>query len=54
MVLTSNKGVALVVIDKDMCIEICMTLLNDQEVYQECKDQTKSIHVKVLKQHLHA
>ena len=39
----------LVVIDKDMKIEKCMSLHNDQEMYQECKDQTKSIHAKVLK-----
>ena len=27
-----------------------MALLNDQEVYHECKGQTKSIHAKVFKQ----
>ena len=43
---TDNKEVTLVVVDKDMPIEKCMALLNDQEVHQECKDQTKSIHVK--------
>ena len=50
MVLTAYKGVALVVIDKDIYIEKCMVSLNDQEVYQECKDQTTSVHAKVLKQ----
>ena len=50
MVLTANKGVALVAMDKDMYIEKCIALINDQEVYQECKDQTKSIHAKLLKQ----
>ena len=49
MVLTADKGVALVAMDKDMYIERYMALLSDQEVYQECKDQTKSIHAKVLK-----
>ena len=47
MVLTATKGVTLLVIDKDMYIEKCMALLIDQVVYQECKDQTKSIHAKV-------
>ena len=50
MVLTTYKGVALVIIDKNMYIEKCMALLNDEEVYCECRDQTKSIHSKVLKQ----
>ena len=50
MVLTANKGVALVVMDNDMYIEKIMSLLKDQEVYQECKHQTKSIHAKVFKQ----
>ena len=52
MVLSTDKGVALIVIDKDMYIEKCMALLSAQEVYQDCKDQTKSIHAKVLKQPL--
>ena len=50
MVLTANRGVALVDIDKDIYIEKCMALLIDQEVYQECKYQTKSIHAEVLKE----
>ena len=36
MVLTSDKRVDLVVMDKDTCIEKCMTLLSDHRVYQEC------------------
>ena len=35
---------------KDMYIEKCMALLYDEEVYCECRNQTKSIHLKVLKQ----
>ena len=50
LALTSDKGVALVIIDEDMYIEKCMTLINDEEVYHECRDQTKSIHSEVLKQ----
>ena len=50
MVLTIDKGVALVIIHKDMFIEKCIALLNDEEVYCKCKDQTKFIHCKVLKQ----
>ena len=49
-VLTAGKGVTLVIIDKDTYIEKCMALLNDEEVYHECRDQTKSIHFKVVKQ----
>ena len=52
MILTADKGVALVVVDKDMYIEKCMTLLSDQGVYQECKDLIKSIHNKVRRQHM--
>ena len=50
MFLTADKGVALVVKDKDTYIEKCMTLLNDHKVYQECKDLTKPINAKVIKQ----
>ena len=32
-VLTADKGVALVVMDKDTCIEKCMLLLNVHKVY---------------------
>ena len=45
MVLTADKGFALVIIDKDIYIGKCMALLNDELVH--C-DQTKSIHSKVL------
>ena len=44
-VLSADKGVALVVMDKDMYTEKHMALLSDQEVYQECTDQTKSIYL---------
>ena len=37
MVLTADKGVALVIIDKDMYSEKCMALLNDEKVYHECR-----------------
>ena len=40
VVLTADKGVALVVTDKDTCIEKCMTLFSDHRVYQECRDLT--------------
>ena len=50
MILTADKGVSLVIMDKDMYIEKCMILLSDQNVYQECKDLTKSIHNKVINQ----
>ena len=50
MILTADKGVALVVMDKDMYIEKCMTLPSDQNIYQECKDLTESIHNKVIRQ----
>ena len=41
MVLTAVKGVALIVIDREMFIEKCMTLLNDEEVYHECRNETQ-------------
>ena len=50
MVLSADKGVALVIIDKDMYIEKCMALPNDERIYCKCKDKTKSIHSKVVKQ----
>ena len=49
MVLTADKGIALVVMDKDTFIEKCMTLLSDHRIYQKCKDLTKTIHAKVIK-----
>ena len=50
MVLTADKGVALVVMDKDTYIEKYMTLLSDHRVYQECRELIKTIHNKVIKQ----
>ena len=52
MIVTGDKGVVLVVMDKDMYIEKCMTLLIDQRVYKECKDLTKSIQNKVIRNFL--
>ena len=49
MVLTADKDVALVVMDKDTHIKKCMTLLNSHKIYQECRDLTKTIHAKVIK-----
>ena len=43
-VLTADKGVALVVMDKSQYIEKCMALLNDTKVYKPCKDTTKKLH----------
>ena len=44
MVLTADKGVAMVVMDKSQYIEKCMALLNDTKVYKPCKDTTKKLH----------
>ena len=44
VVLTADKGVALVVMDKSQYIEKCMALLNDTKVYKPCKDTTKKLH----------
>ena len=49
MILNATKGIALVAIARK-CTQKYMALLNDQEVYQECKDQAKNIHAKVLQQ----
>ena len=38
VVLTVDKGVALVVMDKSQYIDKCMALLNDTKVYKPCKD----------------
>ena len=48
-ILTADKGVTLVIMDKDMYIKKCMALLNDEEVYKECREQTISMHSKVVK-----
>ena len=50
MILTADKKVVLVVMDKGIYIDKCMSLLSDQSVYQECKDLTKSIDNKVIRQ----
>ena len=44
VVLTADKGVALVVMDKNQYVEKCMDLLNDTKTYQPCKDTTKKLH----------
>ena len=44
MVLTVDKGVPLVVMDKSQYIDKCMALLNDTKVYKPCKDTTKKLH----------
>ena len=48
MVLTADKGIALVVMVKDTYIEKYTTLLSDHRVYQECRDLTKTINNKVI------
>ena len=44
MVLTADKAVALVVMDKSQYVNKCMTLLDDTKVYKPCKDTTKKLH----------
>ena len=44
VVLTADKGVTLVVMDKSQYIDKCMALLNDTKVYKPCKDTTKKLH----------
>ena len=44
MVLTADKGVALVVMDKSQYVDKCMALLDDTKVYKPCKDTTKKLH----------
>ena len=44
VVLTADKGVALVVMDKSQYIDKCMALLDDTKVYKLCKDTTKKLH----------
>ena len=46
MVLTAEKEVALVIMDKDLHSKKCIVLLNDKEVHKDYIDQTKSIHSK--------
>ena len=42
VVLTADKGVALVVMDKSQYIDKCMVLLDDTKVYKSCRDTTKN------------
>ena len=44
VVLTADKGVAMVVMDKSSYIDKCMALLQDTNVYQPCRDLTGQIH----------
>ena len=44
VVLTADKGVALVVMDKSQYVDTCMALLDDTKVYKPCKDTTKKLH----------
>ena len=44
VVLTADKGVAMVVMDKSQYIEKCMALLNDTKTYKPWKDTTKKLH----------
>ena len=43
VVLTADKGVALVVMDKSQYVNKCMALLDDTKVYKPCKDTTKKL-----------
>ena len=47
MVLTADKGVALVVMDKSQYVDKCMALIDDTKVYKPCKDTTKKLHIDV-------
>ena len=47
VLLTINKGVAMVVMDKSSYIDKCMALLQDTNVYQPCRDLTGQIHRQV-------
>ena len=47
VVLTADKGVAMVVMDKSSYIEKCMALLQDTNVYQPCRNLTGQIHRQV-------
>ena len=44
VVLTADKGVALVVMDKSQYVDKCMALLDDTKFYKPCKDTTKKLH----------
>ena len=51
VVLTTNKGVAMVVMDKSSYIDKCMALLQDTNVYQPCRDLTGQINRQVQATH---
>ena len=44
VVLTADKGVALVVMDKSQYVDKCMALLDDTKIYKPCRDTTKKLH----------
>ena len=44
VVLTADKGVVIVVMDKSSYVDKCMTLLQDTNVYKPRKDLTSQIH----------
>ena len=52
MVLTADKGIALVIIDKVCILRNIWPYFNDEEVCHECRHQTKSIHSKVVTNNL--
>ena len=47
VVLTADKGVVMVVMDKSSYVNKCMTLLQDTNVYQPCRDLTSQIQRQV-------
>ena len=47
VVLTADKGVAMVAMDKSSYFDKCMALLQDTNVYQPCRDLTGQIHRQV-------
>ena len=47
IVLTADKGVAMVVMEKSSYINKCLALLQDTNVYQPCRDLTGQIHRQV-------
>ena len=47
IVLTADKGIAMVVMDKNSYIDKCMALLQDSNIYQPCRDLTGQIHRQV-------
>ena len=47
MVLTADKSVALVVMDKSQYVDKYMALLDDTKVYKPCRDTTKKLHIDV-------